>query len=271
MYGVALRAHQNQTLLDTTQRLLALDLEDAEVSALSWQRYDLLLEAGDAQGARAALEAALVDPRCVRWAPVVSSVQAALRHDHDLLQRAHARLAELATTPANGAAHLCAQARALLRMGRSRPAIEVLQHALRQSPGNVYAVALLEELLHAQGDSTEAVYLLREAAATAIDARRGELSLLHAGAMAEAAGNAELAARSYEEAADLDPDGLSPLWGLRRIAERSDNRSLELTALEGLCVRQAKHGAANVERLELAALYDLMDQPDLAAAPLRRP
>ncbi len=268
LYAAAVRYGDKAAQAQAAAQLLELPLSDAERSALARGHYAALLGAQDLPSAKLSLLRALEDPACADWAAYTLRVVSALHHDHARLAHAHAVLGNAASDVELSAAHACAQARALLRTGDSQAAAERLRAALELSPTNGYAVALLEEILLARGETAEAVHVLREAAAAEQNARAGELSLLHAGAAAETSGQVELAARSYEEAIDRDNTALSPLWALRRLGERSGQPQLLLSALEGLALREAAADLAGVANLELAERYDSIGKPELAIAPL---
>ncbi len=267
-FGCASLGRDPQGIVWTARELSGLALEDDETSALLRACYEAQLALSDMPAAHDTLRLALLHPACERWALYGALVVGALRRDFRLLAEAHERLADSADSVDLATAHLCAEARALTRVGDFASALACLQRAIERSPGHPYAVALLEELLLARGEATDAVHVLREAAAVARTAHASELSLLHAGAAAETAARVDLAAQSYEEAIDRDRNALSALWSLRRLGERAGDPRISLSALEGIALREAEVERAGIAHVELAERYDSMGKPELAVSPL---
>jgi tetratricopeptide (TPR) repeat protein len=270
-YGIALRTANLASLIWAGDALLECVDDDREIAAILRERYELQLATRDFDGARGCLQRALAHESCRHWAPRCAVTFAALRQDYPLLADAQHVLATQCSDAGDlesAAAHESARARALWRAGDPEAALGCAKQALELSPGHAYAVALTEELLIARGDATDAAHMLREAAAVARTAEASELALLHAGCAAELAGRADLAAQSYEEAAQLNPTALAPLWSLQRLAEHTGNAPLELAALEGLAQRESTLDRAGAASVELAERYDSLGQPQLAAMPL---
>ncbi|MBN1655206.1 MAG: hypothetical protein JXA30_15665 [Deltaproteobacteria bacterium] len=233
--------------------------DEAEQEALLWDCFRITsCEIGDEKKASELLSDGLTRASCRSWAPEVARLVGALQKDYSLLARAHEALAEQAANEEVVAAHLCAAARGLVRAGDSKKASGLLRQALEYSVANGYAVPLLEEILMAQGESEQVVHLLRQAAEAKVNAKQSEIALLYAGAVAEIAGNAELAARNYEDAIDRDPMALAPLWSLRRLAERSGQTDMLTTALEGLAFREAEIDKLATSNFELGIHRDLL-------------
>jgi tetratricopeptide (TPR) repeat protein len=193
---------------------------------------------------------------------------AGLRGDYALLAAAHQALSEQVTDREQAAAHSAAEGRAWLRLGDKDRALARFRRVLELSPTDAYAVAVLEALLVERGETTEAVHLLRDAAAAEHNAQRAEQALLHAGAAAELAGRADLAARSYEDASDKSPGSFAPLWLRLRLAERTSDRPLELASLQLLATREASRDQPGIASLELAERLAVDGARRLRIAPL---
>ena len=269
-FAIAYRTGNRQRAERHARSLEALQLEPDEQGALLSDLYQMVSsQAGEQTGVDEALAAALANEACSGWAPDVLRVRSALQKDYRLLARAHEALAADASSPeAGGAAHLCAAARALVLAGDEQGAFERLERALELSPADTYAVSLLEEILMARGEADRVVTLLRNAADAQQNVGQSKLALLQAGVAAEAAGNQELAIRSYEDAIDRDPNAFGPLWMLRRLAERNDDETLLLTALEGLTLRERNLGPPSYATLELGQRYEVTGNTDLITDPL---
>ncbi len=250
--------------------LEALGLDPEEQGALLSDLYHLVSNpsGGDLTGVDEAIAAALASEACSSWAPDAARMRGALQKDYRLLARAHDALAAQTENPEAGSAHLCAAARALVLAGDEQGASERLERALERSSLDTYAASLLEEILIARGETDKVVALLRNAAEAQQNAGQSKLSLLQAGAAAEAAGNQELAVRSYEDAVDRDPNALGPLWMLRRLAEKKGDETLLLTALEGLTLRERNLGPPSYATLELGQRYEVSGKTDLITEPL---
>ena len=272
-----LREHQSaaqlagahEAVLASTQALLAegATLDPAERAALLRARH---VAETDAEARLTNLRDAAGDPDAAGWAPDALRVHAAAADDHLRLGEAHRHLSEVAPTAEAVAGHLAASARALLRAGEVERAKETLREALRELPGQPYALALLEEVLRRGGEAQEVVALLRDAAEVQSGPRAAVMRLLLAGAAAEAGGDVSLAARTYEDAADMDPEAISALSALRRLAEREGDEALTLRALEALAMREAAQpeGGGRMS-LELGEHLTLVaSAPALAEAPL---
>lgn len=263
LYGAALRAGRADAASEVSAALIERGLELTEHSVLLRERFELLmgpLEQTDE--AHKLLAEALADPACnetAPWAANAARIEAALSGDDALLARAHLVLARDAA-PEVASAHLCAAGRALIRLGDSKGAEDTLREALSNEPGNPYAVALLEELLRDQGRADEVVHLLREAA----DAQRGaraEMGLLHAGAAAESAGDKDLAADAFRDAASTTGGSGAGAWALERLALASDDEGLREEALRLAAEREADTPGVATLR---AAEYQLFDKGDPA-------
>ncbi|MEO0325169.1 MAG: hypothetical protein AAF447_19580, partial [Myxococcota bacterium] len=223
----------------------------------------------DAEARLAALEQAAADPDAAGWAPDALRVHAAAAEDHRRLGQAHRHLSESAPSAEAVAGHLAASARALLRAGDTEAAKRALREALRELPGQRYALALLEEVLRRGGEAQAVVTLLREAAEVQSGPRAAVQRLLLAGAAAEAGDDVTLAAQTYEDAADLDPEATSPLWALRRLGERQEKPALVLRALEALRAREAAGDDGRHLALELGEHLALVaERPEHAGEAL---
>ncbi len=262
LYGAALRARDQPSIRDACERLLKCELEGPERSALWRSRYDACLATGDFAAALETLRAALDDPACESWAGHSAWVMGGLRGDYALLASAHQVLAEQATDTDRAAAHVAAAGRAFLRLEQSELALESFRRVLELSPTDAYAVASLEVLLVARNEAGEALQLLRETAAAERNQQRSELAMLHAGAAAELAGRADLAARSYEDASDTNPDSLAPLWARLRLAERSHDVTLATRSIRALATRETHVQKPGIAQLELAERLDVLGEWD---------
>ncbi|MFK8004571.1 MAG: hypothetical protein AB8H86_33695 [Polyangiales bacterium] len=245
------------------------DLEDEERSSLHADRVRLAVAAGDDATLRTHLEAALADESTHSWAPDAVRLFAARLGDFNLLASAHEALASNAGPDDDAAAALASAARAARLAGDESRAEQNARAALERFPGHRYAAALLEEILRAQGKSDEVVALLRSAA----EARQGDaaavVSLLSAGAAAEASGDSKLAADTYEQAADLDPTDESPLWALARLGAQNDDNGLVLRALEALSELELQGQGAGHATLALGEHYAVRaSKSELSEAPL---
>ncbi len=271
LYGAAMRHGAWEAARDALRVLRFLPIDPEEQSVVWFELHSILRNRlGDEHAADAVLEEAIETESCARWAPDLARVQAARAGNVELLARAHEVLADRVTDDAVAGAHLAAAARALIHAGAEDRATELLRKALSRSPGQRYAVSLLEEVLLSRGEAGEAVALLREAAEAQEGARAAEMSLLLAGAAAEATGDAALAATTYEQAADRDPTAISPLLALSRLAERTKNESLLLRSREALSERELAAGEPGRATIELAEHYDFVaKKPELAESPYR--
>ncbi|MDH5490374.1 MAG: tetratricopeptide repeat protein [Myxococcales bacterium] len=271
--GAAERHGDPGTAAEAITSLLECELEPDERAVLLRGLISLHLGAlGDRAGAIEVARRALGDEAAEPFAPELGRLLGARARDYELLAQAHRALAARAGDDATIAAHLCAAARALWRAepeGSLEAPLGLLREALERVPGHRYATALLEETLRARGEAEEVVALLKARAEAQEGAEAAELSLLLAAAAAEASGDREGAAKTYEEAADHDPTSMAPLWGLRRLAKKSAQPDLLLRALEALSQRELVTQGVGRATLELAEHYDLVSgSPTLAEAPL---
>ena len=257
LYGMADRAGAVDLATTTLASLLEHSLQDDERVLLRHEQYALVRYArqGEEQ-ARQLLERAIDQDDCASWAPHAARLFAAERQEWGLLSKAHDALANVAAEPESIAAHLCASARARLRDGDTDGSIVRLRNALAKTPGHRYGVALLEEVLQSKGAAEEVVTLLRESADYQSGSAQAEQNLLLAGAAAEASADPKLAAETYEEAADLDPTSLAPLYALRRLADVTGDKTLLLRALDALSERELASGEPGRATLELGEHYD---------------
>lgn len=254
--------------LDAIMGLLP-HVEGPERAALLHHRYSLLRDAGRTDDAAMVLQQALKLEETAGWSADAARAYAARVGNHALLAEAHRVIAEQAEDDEVAAAHLAAAARAMCRADDVDGAVDMLEKALERSPGQRYGVALLEELYRARGDADAVVRLLRRAAAARSGARAGMVSILMAGAAAEASGDPKLAAETYEEAAEQDPDNVSPLWALARLAERTGDEALLLRAREALSEREIAAGTPGRATLELAEHYIAVGKAELAESALQ--
>jgi hypothetical protein len=258
-YGAAIDVQDDETARLAIDGLLALSVDDDEWASFVHHRAEL--SNGEATEV---LGKYLDDPRGRHLLPHLSRQHAAENKDYALLARAHSTLADAVVRSEDAVAHLCAAARAALRGNEAAQAEVFLRKAIERAPNNRYAVTLLEEALRSRGENEELVQLLRKTAEAQTGAH-AELSLLLAGAAAEAASDSKHAAQAYEEAADRNPKSVGPLWALLRLGERTSDAALELSAREGLAAREQSDARASIETLLLAEHYDLVsDKPELA-------
>lgn len=250
-YAAATQLGDAQGALDAIVALLPQVTDPEERSALLHHRYELQREAGQDEEAARTLAQALKLEGARAWAADAARVYAARTGDMQLLAAAHQVLAELAADDITAAAHLAATGRAAMKAGDQEEAIARLRAALDREPGNGYALALLEEIYRARGEADEVVKLLRSAADARSDTHAAMVSLLLAGAAAEASGDAALAAQTYDDARALDPTNVSPLWALRRLADSTGDASLVLRAREALSEREVVEGSPGRATLEL--------------------
>lgn len=277
-YEEALRAGRLDTARGVLEALLGRDLEPEERGALLADRVRLAHAHGDDAGAAEALVQAMSDEAAASWAPDAARVHAAETGDLPLLAKAHLALAESALAgiaareggEETSAAHLAGAARASARAGSLEEAEKHLERALDLVPGHRYSVALLEEIYRAGGRADRVVGLLRRAADAQAGPRARVITLLLAGAAAEAGGNHALAAETYEQAADHDSENVSPLWALWRLAQKTSDESLTLRALEALSGRELSQGQAGRATLALGEHYAFhLGKPELAEGPLQ--
>jgi hypothetical protein len=269
--AAARRAGDAASAVEALTALLALPLDAGERAALARERWALVRDAlGQPEAAAALLAEAARDEAASAWAVDAARVHAALASDRALLALAHEQLAARAATAEAAAAHLAMAARARVRGGDAPGAEALLREALARVPGHRYAVALLEELLRAKGEAEEVVELLRQAAISQQGAKAAETALLLAGAAAQAAGDVALAARTYEEAAERDPESVAPLYSLAHLAERAGDGAMLLRAREGLAARELAAGAPGRAALELGEHLALHEKRGVdAESPLR--
>jgi hypothetical protein len=113
MLGMAIRWHDHGTARDASAALAAATPDPYERSALTRERYQLLLgEFQNAEEGLSLLSAALDDPACTEWAPDTARLVAALGRDEASLARAHRKLAQRERKLPLRIAHSCAAARA---------------------------------------------------------------------------------------------------------------------------------------------------------------
>ncbi|MEM7609709.1 MAG: hypothetical protein AAF411_30550, partial [Myxococcota bacterium] len=264
------RFHGDSTVARSVlERLRVHELEDDERSALFADAIQLALADQDDEALLKSLGLALDDAATHLWSLEAARLFAAEKADYGLLRRAHVLLASEADAPDASAAHFAAAARAAQLADEGEHAEAHAREALERDPASRYAVALLEEILRAQGKSDEVVALLRNAA----DAQAGEgaasLSLMLAGAAAAAAGDKALASETYEQAADQAPSSVSPLWALLRLGVDNGDDELVLRALEALAELETREGDAGAVTLRLGEHYAFVTKkPELAEGPL---
>ncbi len=236
-------------LLDATNRLLSFPTDAEEKAALHHARF-VAMEGSDAplQDQLVALDTAIEAGSA--WAMERLRILAAASDAHAPLARAHEGLAARAADGDTAAAHFVAAARAHARAGETDLATAALRAALAKAPGHRYAVALLEEIYRQKGDADAVVRILREAAEADQSGRAMQAQLLVAGAAAEAAGDLDLAVRTYQEALDRDPTSPAPLFMLRSLAGRKGDAALELRALEALADHELAAGAPSAPAAE---------------------
>ncbi|HKU40587.1 MAG TPA: hypothetical protein VJR89_20645, partial [Polyangiales bacterium] len=268
LYGAALRAGDAETLREACTKLLAAQLGAAERSALWRSRLDAELRLGDQPAALATLRAALEDPSCAGWAGHGAWLFAARNADFALLAAAHQSLAARDDDELQAAAHIAGAGRSWLRLGERERAEACFRRVLELTPTDPYAVAMLEALLLEHGEPGAALQLLRDTAAAERDEQRSELALLRAGAAAEAAARFDLAAPSYEDAVDRNPDSLAALWARLRLAERSHDVALGTRSLRALAARELGAQQPGIAQLELAERLDVLGEWTQAVAPL---
>lgn len=266
----ALAANDDEAAGDAIATLLAGELTAEERSALLRDRVLLLARTEGAEARlAAAVEHAIGAAEANAWAPDDARVRAAETRRFSTLTKAHLALASLADDDELAAAHFAAAGRAAVRGGDDAAAESALREALDRAPGHRYATSLLEEVYRARGDADAVVALLREAAEAHGGTRAALVELLLAGAAAEAAGDVKLAADTYEEAADRQPDARAPLWALERLALTTSDDALLLRAREGLSERELADGNPGRATLELGDHYVRIGKSTLAEGPLR--
>lgn len=269
LLGFATLVKNTSVAASAVQRLLDADagLDPDERSAILRERIQLIIDSpeGNDSTLQDAISAALQDPSAVAWAPHAARWHAARHGDHKLLAQSHERLAEQARENEQSAAHWCAAARAFLRLDDGEGAIRVLRNALGLVPGQPYALSLLEDVLQSRGEANELVSLLRDSAQSQAGGSDDGQALLWAGAAAEASGDEDLAADTYDEAAKQHPHLRAPWLALRRIAKlRSDPTQLQ-RACEGLAECELAADEGGMASLDLAELYDFVVE-DVAKA-----
>jgi uncharacterized protein HemY len=270
IYDRALANKAYPEAVHTARELADMVSNQAEQSALLWDSFWLAsTEIGNIEKATEILTYGLALPACRAWAPDVARLLGALQKDYAMLARSHEILAERSANDETVAAHLCAAARVLVRAGENDRALAHLKQAIEYSTANAYAVPLLEELLMERGEAEQVVHLLRQAAEAKVNTKQSEIALLHAGAVAELAGEVELAARNYEDAIDRDPMAQAPLWSLRRLAERTGRTEMLTAALEGLAFREAEIEKIATSSFELGIHRDLAGDSERAVDSLR--
>ena len=269
-YAASLRHGAHEAARRAAEKLLALDLTPSEQSTIAHELLHLLRNViFDAAAADELLAQCLDDEACATWAPDAARLHGAMTDNAELLARGHERLAELAVEADTKAAHRCAAARALLAVSGTERAEIHLRAAITLAPGHGYAVALLEEILRDRGEADGVVALLRESANAQAGDRALELSLLLAGAAAEATGDHRAAISAYEEAAQANPSAVAPLWAIRKLALHDGDDDGATRALEQLAQREAaanQIGLVTLDHGERQAWSK--KKPDLAAAPL---
>lgn len=250
MLTIATQLAHAPTAADAITRLLAVTDDVEERAALHHARYAALLASGaSAEELRAALDAAM--EAGTAWAIPAVRLAAAAHGEHERLARAHVALADKTNDSDTAAAHLAAAARAFARAEKHDEATGALKKALERAPGHRYAVALLEEIYRRKGDADAVVRILREAAEADTTGRAREAQLLVAGAAAEATGDLDLAASTYEDALGKDGKALAPWLALRALGERRGDAALEARSLEALAAHERESGTAGRFSLDL--------------------
>ncbi len=262
-YEAALKAGDAEAIAEARGALLATGDLDDEGAALRWEA---LPTEEPSPEALENLHQSLGDPFAY-WAPDEARLIGA-QHAPALLEAAHLARVQSADDDL-AAAHLCAAARAAYKAGHGERAQGHLRSALERRPGHRYAVALLEEMLRKAGDAEGVVQLLKEAAEAQAGPRAALRRLLLAGAAAENSGEWQVAADTYEEAADLAPDDPSPVHALAKLARRRGDDALLLRAEEALSERERAQGAPALATLELGEHYARLGRWELAEDPLR--
>ena len=252
-YGASLRHQKFITASNTTTALLQHEIPPMERSALMYVQHEIFRrKLGDKEAADRVLQTSLADDACQAWAPSVATIRATLDANYTLNIKAHLRASELTDDDKNKLAHLCATARSQVLASDPDAAIQSLRQAIEIDAAHDYAVALLEELLRAQGRTDEVVELLRQAATRQEQPRSAEISLLLAGQLAEESGDLDNATNSYMEASRKSPLSISANFALRRLAQATKNRSGHLAALQAAATIEAETGNLSDSAYELA-------------------
>ncbi len=252
-YGTGLDLNAVDLTRFGLEQLLAKPLDPEERAALLHHQAEL----APLEDARALLNRNIENQEARAFFPQLARLRAAEERDLTLLARSHELLSDQRMEPERAAAHLCAAARAHFRLGKGERAKHLLDRVLANDASHRYAVALQHEILKSLGAEAEIVGLLRRAAEAQTSERDAELSLLMAGAAAEAAGDASRAAQNYEQAAERNAQSVSPHWALLRLGQRQNNDDWVLQARQNLAAREKARGTPGIDVLLLAEHHEL--------------
>lgn len=228
LYGAALLRDDLATAGAALARMTDLDPESERR-----RRFDHAFLAGvsldDPTPAIALARALLADPD--ESAAQVARAIGALADDHSLVEDAHLRLAELASSPDEKAAHHCAASRAASAAGALDRAERHAFAALDSVDGHAIAVAIIDALLRARNDIEGLAQLARRAAAgrtgegvAVSDAARAALS-------AALAGRHDEASTAAERMLDAHPGSLTAVRVARFVSRSAANPALSARAL----------------------------------------
>lgn len=252
-YGAALDLEAVELAHFGLEQLLSRPLDPDERAALLHHQIELSAP----EESLLILEKNLENQEARAFFPQLARLRSAESGNFALLARAHEMLSDQRMEPERAAAHLCAAARAHLRQGNAERAKHLLDRVLSNDASHRYALSLQREVLKSLGAEAEIVGLLRRAAEAQTSGRDAELSLLMAGAAAEAAGDRARAAQNYEQASERNPESMSPAWALLRLGQRAGDDALVLKAREALSQQEKARGQGSVEALLLAGHYEL--------------
>ncbi len=253
-YGAGLDLGDQELARFGLEKLLASQLDADERAALLHHLVELTAQGEES---RALLAEHLENEEARAFFPQLARLRAAEERDLTLLARAHEKLADQRIEAERSAAHLCSAARAHLKAHNLPAARALLDRVLSNAPSHRYALALQQEVLKLSGATEEIVGLLRRAAEAQTSERDAEISLLLAGAAAEAANDDARAVQNYEQAADRSPQSSGPVWALLRLGQRKHDQAIVLKAREALAEREKAKGQAGIESLLLAEHYEL--------------
>ncbi|MCA9603656.1 MAG: hypothetical protein KC417_16605, partial [Myxococcales bacterium] len=271
LVDTALSAGRRDVAMSALARLLDEPLEADERGVLRHAHYRLLSsELVDTKSADDSLSRSLESAESAAWAAEEARVRAIESDDGALRVKAHRRLASDAKDPAVRTAHLATAARAAALADDAQTAISLLREALETAGSHPYLSNLLAVLLERQGDSAEAVRVLRNAAPASASAADTEHTLLRAARTAERAGQLEAARASYRDCVGAHPGSVGASWMLGRFAERTHDGDAALLAHESLARAEVDAGVPGVETLLLGEhLAFGREEPALAVDALR--
>ncbi len=241
LYGMLMHhtAGSPQWRQSSREHLLSFALEDGEQDALLYERYAEMLEHQAPENEIEDFLNEVTSPGLTTtWANGATRLWGILRKKPDMTASAHTNIADDADSSATQVAHRCAAARIHVQTGELSHAAAQLEDVLEAVPRQPYALALLEEVLHARGDAVSAAHMLLRQAKHKRHERTSEVLYLKSAYTADRAGHASLASEAYLECTGRHITSSAVRWSMYMHAVRTRNRELEEDALSALAGTQ---------------------------------